>query len=69
MTEEFRIRCSGEGKRHELHGCWPTSEDAVESRIAYLEKQPWTKPCRPFVVESREVGPWLLVGQQELTTK
>jgi hypothetical protein len=61
MTE-VRIRCSGKGKRHSMH---IYHRDNPEKECAYLNSQPWTEfGCRPFVLERREVGPWLLVGQE-----
>jgi hypothetical protein len=60
MTE-YRIRCSGEGKRHEPH---VYSIDREE----FLMLQRWTKEsgCRPFVVEERSVGMWVRSGQQKM---
>ncbi len=60
MTET-RIRCSGKARLHRSHIYHPSQEPL-------LMQARWTldKGCRPYVTEQREVGPWMLVGQQEL---
>jgi hypothetical protein len=60
MTEH-RIVCSGRGRAHRLH-VYVRDADVIAWHREYLEQQKWTEECRPFVIETREVGPWLRAG-------
>jgi hypothetical protein len=62
---EYRIRCSGKGRKHSMH-VYLRDADVIQWHREYLERQPWTSECRPFVVEERSVGMWVRSGQQKM---
>lgn len=55
---QYRVVCSGKGRRHALHRYERDTLEVAEWTVTYLTVQPWTKPCRPLKIERRHIGEW-----------
>jgi len=69
MSTEYRLACTGEGREHSRHN-WGKKNLAKAAQSAldanhHAELKPngfYNRHCAPYVVETREVGSWALVG-------